>query len=594
MTSRLTAKAFPAAAVLLPLTSACLLRSWLGVRPFPSIDELAYAPSFRAAVDPAPYARDLMVSGMPNHAFVWSLTFRLAEASGHLATVMYALTFVLSVLLLIAVFRLLRALHVPGALLPVAAILAFATVLNGFGRGTYDGAFGLGLHGQWMALIALLMAYGSLARERFVVTGIWLGIAVLSHVAVAVHGVVVVVFGIAASRPRSDWLRTLVRIGIACALVGAPVILSILVSLSRPQAAVLAANHAALSQVPGVDMIQDLWRRRLIHEFSWNVSLFEGIALPLYLLAGVVGLRMLRGKADAVTAARVVSGLLVGHLLIALAALIFYGPLADASQIPYLLSLTRTTPLLIVLCATTAVAALERIVIESSNERTVVVLATPMLLLLIIFVAWTPELAALLAFGSVALAAVLKTRSLRMQWVATAFGIVTCAAALVHAVARDQRTVDVAPSDAALFAYARTASPPDALFIVPPGLDGFRFFAQRAVYVDWRLFPTPAPKLLPVWFARLKEVAAPDDSILKTRGWDSVPLWDASYARRNTPDRIAHLLSDTGADYFVSDISQRKAIRPDSRDLSSAGLETTFVNSRFVVYRRQTNAGGHD
>src|SRR5690349_56992 len=91
-------RTFPAAAVLLPLTSACLLRSWLGVRPFPSIDELAYAPSFRAAADAAPYARDLMVSGMPNHAFIWSLTFRFAEASGHLATVMYALTFVLSAL----------------------------------------------------------------------------------------------------------------------------------------------------------------------------------------------------------------------------------------------------------------------------------------------------------------------------------------------------------------------------------------------------------------------------------------------------------------------------------------------------------------
>ena len=79
-----------------------------------------------------------------------------------------------------------------------------------------------------------------------------------------------------------------------------------------------------------------------------------------------------------------------------------------------------------------------------------------------------------------------------------------------------------------MYAFARAAPPRDALFIVPPGLDAFRFFARRGIYVDWRLFPTPVPALLPLWRHRLDEVAAPDTHTLQARGWPAVPLWDES------------------------------------------------------------------
>jgi hypothetical protein len=260
------------------------------------------------------------------------------------------------------------------------------------------------------------------------------------------------------------------------------------------------------------------------------------------------------------------------------------------SQIPYLLSLTRTTPLMLVLAACAACAALERAIVESQGGRALVVLAVPALLLLILFVRWTPALGVLLVFGGLSMAASISVPPARVRKVAAAFGIAAAAGAVLVAMTADRRSVELTPADAGLYRFARAAAPRDALFIVPPGLDGFRFFAQRGVYVDWRLFPTPSPKLLPVWFSRLTQVAGADEALLRTRGWESVPLWDASYARQNTPDRIASLLASSGADYFVSDLSAPGAVRPAPSDVQSAGLEASFANARFTVYHLRNDA----
>jgi hypothetical protein len=162
---------------------------------------------------------------------------------------------------------------------------------------------------------------------------------------------------------------------------------------------------------------------------------------------------------------------------------------------------------------------------------------------------------------------------------------VAALAAVAHSVSTDRRALDVPADEARLYGFARSADPPDALFIVPPGLDRFRFFAERAVYVDWRMFPTPLPPLLPVWFARLKEVARPDAAALAGQGWPSVPLWDASYGRSNPPRRVAELLALADADYFVWDRLMGGAVTSSSDAVAQAGVEIAFQNSRFVVYK---------
>jgi hypothetical protein len=53
-----------------------------------------------------------------------------------------------------------------------------------------------------------------------------------------------------------------------------------------------------------------------------------------------------------------------------------------------------------------------------------------------------------------------------------------------------------------------------------------------------------------------------------------MPAWDSSNARRNTPERIARLLRETGMDYFVLDL----ATKPPGTT-PEASLELTTVHS---------------
>jgi hypothetical protein len=142
----------------------------------------------------------------------------------------------------------------------------------------------------------------------------------------------------------------------------------------------------------------------------------------------------------------------------------------------------------------------------------------------------------------------------------------------------------LSPDEAGLYRWA-AGTPTNALFIVPPGLQGFRFYGRRSVYVDFKLFPPATPSSSPEWRRRMELVAAPDRLALRSPGWSGVPQWDRTYANRNTPARIVTLLRETGADYLVWDRSGLDLPpyvpieRPDV-----PGLALAFHNSRFEVY----------
>ncbi|HEX5386785.1 MAG TPA: DUF6798 domain-containing protein, partial [Gemmatimonadales bacterium] len=125
----------------------------------------------------------------------------------------------------------------------------------------------------------------------------------------------------------------------------------------------------------------------------------------------------------------------------------------------------------------------------------------------------------------------------------------------------------------------------DALFIVPPGMEGFREYARRSIYVDFKLFPASTVSAVPEWRERLDLISAPDGAARAAAGWPAVPLWDRSYASRNTPARIAELLRTTGADYFVWD--RRGLDVPPyvslPRDPDPA-VHVVYANDRFEVY----------
>jgi hypothetical protein len=136
---------------------------------------------------------------------------------------------------------------------------------------------------------------------------------------------------------------------------------------------------------------------------------------------------------------------------------------------------------------------------------------------------------------------------------------------------------------AGLFDWAQHETSPDALFIVPPGLHGFRLFARRGVYADFRLFPIAQPGL--AWRARsrLERVAQPGSKARAAQGARAVGLWDRAYLDATGCRGIARLMDETGADYLVRQIRDAAGNRHPPPDCG-AGLPMAFTNAGYAVY----------
>jgi hypothetical protein len=138
------------------LAAAGLLRAARGYRSFPSIDDFPYLPMALARLDPQLYPRDVLLRETPLHMPILSPLVAILQATTGLALGFWLITVVLSLLTVFAMYRWMRALGLPGALLPLAAVVTCAGRLQGLGRGEYDGIFGNAFHFQWAALCALL------------------------------------------------------------------------------------------------------------------------------------------------------------------------------------------------------------------------------------------------------------------------------------------------------------------------------------------------------------------------------------------------------------------------------------------------------
>jgi hypothetical protein len=288
---------------------------------------------------------------------------------------------------------------------------------------------------------------------------------------------------------------------------------------------------------------------------------------------------------------RRLAGLLAGQGLLALAAALLYGSWMPArwryaSPLPYLLDLSRTSGLLLPLAAVLLVGALElrparRTLTPPGHELLWTGLLALAATALVLFVGWQLPLGALVVL-TVALR--VGSGNPRLAWPLVAGVLVVAALGVVRIRERTRLRAPRSGEEAGLYRWAASTSP-QALFIVPPGLQGFRFYARRSVYVDFKLFPPATPASTPEWRRRMVLVAAPDRRALESPGWSGVPQWDRTYANRNTPERIATLLRETGASYFVWDRAGLdvppyvRVVRPPA-----AGATVAFANDRFEVY----------
>jgi len=378
------------------------------------------------------------------------------------------------------------------------------------------------------------------------------------------------------------------KAGLVSFLLALPASVSLLLEVVQKRGGVVP--------VPEGRLIRETVLFRTPHHYDLGI-------LP-FLLATLIGLVAVAGLprllARAAPGARRYSGLLLGQGILLLTTFVCHGPYFFREEPPgpfflYTLDLSRTTPLFLALCGTGIAAAipradepLARVIPRRVADRifsfSAMLAVACILLLNMKHDPWIDVLILLVTLGYI---------GRRSGWGARAMAPAIwafAAAATVGFIRHVELRAPFNPLDQALFSWARTDTPTQSLFIVPPALEAFRLGAQRSVYVDFKLLPPTQPSLAWKARARLEEVTNPDAKALEqARGWPGLYWWDVSYAKRNPPARIARLLASTGADYFVQDrvyLELPPHLDSDEDEHpEAAGLEVAFENARYRVYQ---------
>lgn len=567
-----------ALAALMLLTTAVTVRAVRPYRPFPSLDDFAYLPLAWAARDPGLFAQDTLLRGFVHPSPAWDIIVAWLDRSTGEPLGFWLLTLFLTMATVTGLASLARSGSVSPFLLPLVAALAFCGPVTGFGRGAYNGALGDGFQVQWLAICALLWSYHAFVRNRMAWAGVWLGAAALCDPVVAAHGAVaLLVAGAVAGGYR--WRRFPAVTAIA-ALISLPVGLPLIRWVGGSVSAVEPMTPEAI-RLGYVFRDPVLYLPELTPASTWWY-------LAVMVLGGLAAALVPRPGPERANI-RPLAGLLVGQAVVAASGPLLYGAWMPerwryATLLPYLLDSSRTSGLILPLAAVLLVGALE--LRPSRREQatpTHELLWTGLLAVaataLAFYVSWRLLLAALVAVGLIARVwGTTHTKSMGVTLLVLAgVGVVQI---------REATTLRASLSAEETGLYRWTASTAsNALFIVPPGMQGFRFYARRSVYVDFQLFP-PVPLSSAVeWRRRMELVAAPDRLALRSPGSSGVPQWDRTYANRNTPSRAVSLLRETGADYLVWDragLDLPPYLPVDRTGAADAAL--AFRNSRFEVY----------
>jgi hypothetical protein len=478
----------------------------------------------------------------------------------------------------IATFRLMRALGVEGALVPLAMTIGSTGVVGALAVRAADGPSGAGFGMEPLALCLLLWCYDAVVRNHPVRAGVLLGAASLAHPIMLAHGLFAVVVATAFTA-EGRWRRLGLTAAVALA-AGAPAVIHLGMAIGD----VVGMDAAAAARV-----VNDGYLFRYPNAYTLRGLLWEqGTGRVLLALAGLAGAMSLLRSGQPATA-RALAGLISAHVaLTALAVLCYTGWVPgpwNESVTAYALDLTLTSPLLPILSGIALMAAIESHVTRAPDG-----IADPPLLRFPLWAAaatllamtdWSQRDLLAAALGVVALAA-LKTG--RAQRLATAVLGAAAIAAVVAFVGRERPRPPLERADAELYEWARSTHK-RAAFIVPPTARAFRYYTRRGVYVDYDLIPPASPGAMLRWRERLDRVARPDPRIATVPAWQRPYVMDRSFAVANTPARAAELLAALRADYLVWDVRglATSPHRPDDRP-PAPGVTEAFRNDRYVVY----------
>lgn len=586
MTNGITARTPTWLAAAVPLLAAALIAVARGYRPFPAIDDFVYVPMAWSALDPGAFPGDWIIANYVLHAPIWVPLVAGLEATVGFPLGYWILTQVLTVafcaVLYVSWWRLGGD---PFGFLVLPVAIALGDVL-GIGRGDFDGLIAPGFHVQSLALALLLGSYALMLVGRPLAAGVALALCAMSHPVVAAHGALVLAVAALWDGP-GRWVR-LGKTGLACAVAAAP--------LAIPLALALLDGGAAVDEPDAVRRaVVDGYLFRTPHEFALTATplLVKGFFI-LVLLAGLAGgLRAWRAAAEAAADTnppRRALGLLCGHGVLFALCLLIHLPLlpepwVTASTWPYLLHLTRTTPVLLGLGLLLAAVGLSLAIRQRQpGDRLFVALMAATLGTAALYLSVLMVVAFWVAVILTALLVAISRRRHR-RFIAPVAAIIV----IGFATAAWRNPMESTPSEAAvgLYDWIRAETPDDALFIIPPGQERFRLYTRRSIVVDFKTFPASTITAIGEWRRRLEEVTRPDAAALARRGWPAVPYWDRAYAAADGA-RIAELFERTGAGYFVwPRLTMDDAPAPPD-DLDAHGLAVLFgdAQSGYLVIGR--------
>lgn len=540
-----------------------------GNQPFPVIDDFVYGPLSELWLDSSLFAADEQLRLFANHALAYTALYAVSKLTVGVSAGFLIATVLLTVASALAILAIMRAVGARGVALPLVLAMCVGVVLPGIGRGDYGGFIGWSFHHQWVSLCLVAWAFAAGLKNRGVAAGVLLGAAAFAQPVTALHG---------AAMLACAWLAQ-GREGVRPLLLAA--LTSIVVALPVALLLVSQISDAQSLTVPGVrQLIDDVYLFRAPHHYALQPLQFS--VAGLYAAMGSLSLLALGIANPAMR--RQMAGLMAGMCaLLGLAWAVHLAPGLSGDHVAllavYLLDITRSTPLLFVFSALLFASALEASHFPRPKPFMAALLAASIFALLILLMNGGPYAWFFAAFGLFGAAFLQRPKVL---WIAQGLGGALCFVVFAVLIFQQPAKAPIESSRAALFGWARAETALEDLFIIPPGMQDFRHYAQRSVYADFKLLSIAQPSQAWLTRKRIEAISRPDSAARAARGWQGTLLWDDAYYRGATCDHINRLLTATGARYFVlrhTDSRGEAVVRPNC-----GLLEIAYENENYSAY----------
>ncbi len=531
--------------IVFALALGVVVHTLVGYEPFPYGDDFAYAPLAELRADPALFPRDDQLRLFANHAMVYDWVYTMARNGPGVEPVFRAFVIGLAVIVSLLCWALVTRLKAPVAALPIVLGLGVVVALDGLGRGDFGGLISPFFHHHNIALTLVLAAIVSASGARPTLAGLSLGLAAYAQPMTAMHGALAVGLGTLLARPRD--LGVLIGVSVVVALPAAWMIFG-----DAPKSA------AAPS---GLNLIEDAYRFRAPHHYdpAWS----EIGVTTLYLLTGLAGAALLDRTQPMI--ARFALGTMLAFLLLHAVTVVIY-KLGFGQITPlFILDANRSSPLVFVLGPIFALAGIWH------RGRSPASFATALLLVAIGIMNHTVAGLILVALGCLMLA----VRHAPLVTPVSALAAILTAAILFPPAPGPRENSEEIIS---LLNRIRAETPEDALFVVPIQFAAFRHFAQRSVYVDFKMFSVAQPDQATLTRQRIEEISQPEGELRSLTGWPAAQSWDRAQHARADCETMRSVLKQTGSEYYV------RLRTADSPAPDCANLPRDFENTLVAVY----------